>query len=195
MIIDNTLGAVAVRCNSFSDIGRTGIRFQNVANGEIRGNHLSGVTGVHGNAISAYGDNRNLLIADNVVVRSIRPLTLNGSSAPYHDAAAGTPAVTIRNNVLISSRSDGAGLTSYGRSQNVAVEGNFLGGPRFALKLAGNEPGFRASGNRLVGAVTVANRAQIFDAAANHLHEAGGNGAQMMSDMDGARVPAGACGT
>jgi hypothetical protein len=193
LIVDNTLGTVRVRCNGFSDIGRTGIRFQNVVNGEIRGNYLTRVTGVHGNAMSAYGDNRNLLIADNVVVQSIRPLTLNGANQPYHDSMAGPASVTIRNNVLISSRSDGGGITSYGRTQNLTIEDNFLGAPRFALKLAGNETGFRASGNRLVGAVTVANRTAMFDAAANQLHDPEGNGAQMMAEMERSKVLPGAC--
>jgi hypothetical protein len=194
IIVDNTRGGVTVRCNSLADIGRTGIRFNNVANGEIRGNSLTRINGPHGNGISAYNDSRNVLIADNVVTASARPLTVHGASTPFHDEAAGTPAVTVRNNVLISTNAAGGALTSYGRTPNFRVEGNFLAAPRFALKLAGSESGFSATDNRLVGSVSVSNRAPMFDAGANQMHDPEGNGVQLVADMAGARAPAGACG-
>ena len=194
IMVDNSAGPTVVRCNSFSDIGRTGIRFSNVANGQILGNRLTRVYSVHGNAISAYNDSRNVRIAGNVVTASIRPLTLHGigNGSPYF--TEGTPGVTVSDNVLIGTDSVNGALTSYGSTPNLVVTGNFLYSNPNAMKIAGTETGFVATGNQLVGKVVQPKASQLFQPAGNIFHDPEGSGAELVARMIYARPPASYCG-
>lgn len=178
--VGNAPGPVLIQCNKIADIGRTGIRHLNVVGAQVLGNDIRRLNGIHGNGITAYGDVRDVLIAGNVVVDTVRPLTLKGTSTAMF--SHGTPGVTVRNNILISTDSAGAAITSYGLTPNLAVEGNFLSAPRFAMRLNGTETSLSASGNTLVGGVNVANKSQSYNPAANTQHSVEGNGNQLTAD-------------
>ena len=180
IVVDNAPGPVLIQCNKIADIGRTGIRHSNVVGSRILGNDIRGLNGIHGNGITAYNDVRDVLIAGNVVVDTLRPLTVNGSATPRF--THGTPGVRARDNILISTSRDGAAVTSYGRTLGLVVEDNFLSAPRFAIRLNGSETGFDATGNTLVGGVNVADRSSMFDASANTQHAVDGNGAVLTAE-------------
>ena len=192
MKIDSTAGPVMIRCNQMSDVTQTGIRFNNVANGTIRGNSITGILGNHANGISAYNDSRNVVIDHNVVKDAARPFTTHGTTT-LRDVE-GTPSVRVSNNIFISNSSGGAGLTSYGKTPDFVVTGNFLSGPRFAMKLAGTETGFVATGNQLVGGVAITHKGTVAVLPeANQIHSADGNGALLAEQMAKTKVNAAVC--
>lgn len=193
IIVDNSEGPTLVRCNSVSYLGRTGIRFVNVKDGQMLGNHVHHINGVHGNALTAYRDLRNILIAGNVVTDSIRPLTLEGvgNATPYF--TEGTQSVTVTNNVLIGNKSVNGAVTSYNNTPNLTLTGNFLYSDPYAVKITGKEEGFTASGNQLVGGIVQPKDNKIFDTASNIAHDPAGNGAAMVQQMSNARPAAGYC--
>lgn len=191
IVIDNAPGPVLVQCNKIADIGRTGIRLNNAVAARVLGNDIRGLNGIHGNGISAYNDVRDVVIAGNVVVDTLRPLTVHGTTTQKF--SHGTPGVRVSGNVFISTSGDAAAITSYGKTPNFIVERNFLSAPRFAMRLNGSETGFAATGNTLVGGVNVASQAQMFDAAANIQHAVDGNGALLTAARSGATVPVSEC--
>src|SRR5690606_32725839 len=65
--------------NVIRKIGRTGIRLIETENIQITGNHLSDILGVHGNGISVYLKNRNILIADNILENVPFAFTYHGT--------------------------------------------------------------------------------------------------------------------
>lgn len=191
IVLDNAPGPLLVQCNRIASIGRTGIRMNNAVGAQILGNDIRGLNGIHGNGISAYNDLRDIVIAGNVVVDSLRPLTVHGSSTQRF--SHGTPGVRVSNNIFISTSASAAAITSYGKTPNFVVGGNFLSAPRFAMRLNGTETGFSAEGNTLVGGVTVANKAPMFNPASNILHEADGNGALLTSARSNSAVAPAHC--
>src|SRR5690606_25205280 len=68
-----------IRDNVISKIGRTGIRLIETENMQISGNYLSDILGVHGNGISIYLKNSNILIADNVIENVPFAFTYHGT--------------------------------------------------------------------------------------------------------------------
>lgn len=191
IVIDNAPGPVLVQCNKIADIGRTGIRLNNAVAARILGNDIRGLNGIHGNGISAYNDIRDTVIAGNVVVDTLRPLTVHGTTAAKF--SHGTPGLRVSNNILISTSADDAAIISYGKTPNFIVQGNFLSAPRFAMRLNGTETGFAATGNTLVGGVTVASKAPMFDAGANTQHNPDGNGALLTTEQGRAAVAPAEC--
>lgn len=191
MQIDNTVGPVTVKCNKLSNITKTAIRFQNVMNGTMQGNQISGITGIHGNAITTYGDSRNVRILDNVVTASQRPMTASGVSTPYHQS--GTPGIEVARNTMVGIRSDTAAITSYGLTNGLNMQNNLLVAPLYAISLRGNEPNVSASGNRMVGAIQIHSKAPLIDPKANLLFDPAGNGALLAENAAKAVVAPGVC--
>lgn len=191
IVLDKVTGPALVQCNRIADIGRTGVRLNNAVAVQVLGNDIRRLNGVHGNGISAYNDVRDILIAGNVVVETLRPLTVHGTSSPVF--SHGTPGVRVRNNIFVSTSADAAAVTSYGKTPQFELSGNFLSGPRFAMRLNGSEQGFSASGNTLVGGVNVADRTPLFDAGANVSLAVDGNGALLTQEKSTAVVAPAHC--
>lgn len=190
--VHNTPGPVMIRCNRMREVTNTAISFNNVGNGVVRANSIHGIRGNHGNGISAYNDSRDVVIDRNVVMDAARPFTTHGTQTPFH--TSGTPSVHVTNNIFLSTSSGGGGLVSYGSTPDFVVTGNFLSGPRFAVKLAGTEKGFVASGNRLVGGVSISKRGLIdISPETNQLHALDGNGALLVKEMEKATISPEAC--
>jgi hypothetical protein len=171
IVIDNSEGTVSIRCNLMAGVGRTAIRFRNVRGGSIARNRIMDVNSVHGNAISVYGDSREVEVIENEVTDSMRPMTVNvASSGTWHQA--GEPGILVARNRFVGSSTVNGPLTSYDAVPNLRLHDNLFVGPRLSLKLTGRESGFEARGNLLVGTVSIGNRAPILDAAANRLFDA-----------------------
>lgn len=193
MIIDNAEGPVTIRCNSVRQVGRTGISLRNVKDGSVLGNQLTQINGVHGNGMSFYLDNRQILVAGNVVTDSIRPLTVKGkgNGASFH--SDGVESITITDNVLIGNNGVNGAITSYNDTPNLSITNNFLYSNPYALKITGRETGFVATGNQLVGGVVQPKDNKIFDAGSNVSHDAQGNGASLVQQMSRSTPPAQYC--
>lgn len=194
ILIDNSAGPTTIRCNTMSEIGNTAIRVLNVKDSSVLGNQLTKIRSRHGNGITAYLDLRNVRIAGNVVTETIRPLTVEGlfgnKVAYFSD---GTPGVTISDNVLMGGDGINGALTSYGYTPNLVISNNFLYSIPNALKIAGNETGFEASGNQMIGKVLQPKASPLFSPEGNVFHEEGGNGALLIRQMQRSKPPAGYC--
>lgn len=192
MMIDMSEGPIAPECNQISDLGRTAIRFNNVLNGQIRGNRISGVFGIHGNGISLYNDNRAILVEGNIVKEAYRPLTMHGAgSTPYFQS--GDYSVLVRNNVFLGTSDVNGAVATYGNVPNLSLVDNRIASPRYAVKLSGSETGFHASGNQVVGTVAEPKGSTLFNPALNTAHATDGNGALLADRWQQAEAPAGIC--
>ncbi len=110
--------------NVIRNIGRTGIAFFGNASSKLRitDNVITGLFGTHGNGISIYRDNRDVLVANNTVVNSAFPLTFHGAFDPA------TPNnLTITRNLLQSVGDKHYAAVSWGKKLNGLVfNGNIV---------------------------------------------------------------------
>lgn len=190
MIIDYSQGPVQVLCNRLSDLGRTGIRLINVRNGTVSGNYLTRIKGAHSNAITAYHDIRDTVISDNIVVDSVRPLTVKGIATPYF--SAGTPGTLVKNNIFINTDPASPAVTSYGITRNVTLENNFIASPKKAISLLGTDVGMVIRNNEMVGSVVQPKGMSLVDAS-NPAHLPEGNGAALIAARQSASIPSSVC--
>jgi hypothetical protein len=137
---------ILIAGNVFRRIGHTAIGVLGVKGAVIRNNVLTDVRGVHGNAITAYLDNEDVLIEGNCVVSSARPVT-------YHGDGKGTVnRIRILNNILVSSPGGQAAINSWGKQTvDVLIEGNLLAGPRHGLLLTKSDRQVVVRGNDTSG--------------------------------------------
>lgn len=192
--IGNSPGPVDVSCNRISNIGRTGVIFTNVLEGRIRGNYLNGINGIHGNAVSAYLDNRDVEISDNVVVDSLRPLTISGSSGNSFFADPRPAAMTILRNTLVTNDRASSALSSWGGGvANVTIDANLFAGPAIAVRLNGSEVGLSLVNNRLVGTLAFSYGAPQMTQSGNQFYDPLGNGATLLAAAAATQVTAGVC--
>lgn len=121
--------------NQFSRFGRTGLYMGGVRNAEVRGNIISDVVSVHGNGMSFYLRNQNILVENNCIYGSFRPLTFNGAKGEVRNN------LTIRNNIFISTPDARAAISGWGGSADgIMIENNIaLGGDRGVLLHRGDK--------------------------------------------------------
>ena len=132
-----------VEGNVIRKIGRTAITLFSVNNAVIKGNMLFDVKGVHGNGITVYLANKNILVKQNCVVNSSRPMTFHGDRNP--DASND---IRIIENIFISQARGQAAINSWGASTvDVLIEGNILAGPKMGLKLQKSDRNVRVLNN------------------------------------------------
>lgn len=132
-----------VEGNVIRRIGRTALTLFSVEGAEVRGNVVADIRGIHGNGITAYLKNRDLLIEGNCVVMSPRPLTFHGNREP-----GVRNGITIRNNILVSDPDGQGGLLSWGAgTTDVLIEGNVIAGPKLGLLLNQSDRNVRVIGN------------------------------------------------
>lgn len=134
---------VEVKGNVIRKIGATGITMFGVTNGRIIGNILIDIQGIHGNAITAYLGNQNILIEGNCVVRSRRPLTYHGDrKQDMHNN------LVIRRNIFIASPDGQAAINSWGKNiRGVRIEENLAVGPRLGMLINRNDRDVVIRGN------------------------------------------------
>jgi hypothetical protein len=141
---------LTVEGNVIRRIGRTAITLFSAQEAVVRGNIVADIRGIHGNGITAYLSNRDVLIEGNCVVGSSRPMTYHGNRTP--DVRNG---LTIRRNIFVTSPGGQGALLSWGAATNgVLIEGNVLVGPRHGLLMSQSEQDVRVVGNDTSGIVT-----------------------------------------
>lgn len=139
-------GELLVAGNVFRRIGRTAIGLLGVKGAVVRGNVLTDIRGVHGNAITAYLGNEDILVEGNCVVASSRPLTFHG------DDKGTVNRIRIAGNILVSTADGQAAINSWGRqTTDVVIEGNLLAGPRHGLLLNASDRNVVVTGNDTTG--------------------------------------------
>lgn len=132
-----------VEGNVIRRVGRTGITLFSVDRAEVRGNIVADIRGVHGNAITAYLANRDVLIEGNCVVMSSRPLTFHGNREP-----GVRNGITIRRNILVTDPNGQGGLISWGAgTTDVRIEGNVIAGPKMGLRVHESDRRVQVIGN------------------------------------------------
>jgi hypothetical protein len=115
--------------NVLRRIGRSAIGLLGVNRTIIRNNVLTDVRGVHGNGITVYLGNQDILVEGNCIVASNRPMTFHGDNETVNR-------IRILNNIFVTSADGQAPLISWGRqATDVLIEGNLLAGPRHGLLL------------------------------------------------------------
>lgn len=70
---------IVIRKNVIKRIGRTGIRLIETENVEVSGNYLTSIHGGHGNGMSVYLKNKNILVADNIIEDTPSAFTYHGT--------------------------------------------------------------------------------------------------------------------
>jgi hypothetical protein len=139
-------GELLIEGNVFRRIGRTAIGLLGVKGAVVRGNILTDIRGVHGNAITAYLGNEDILIEGNCVVASSRPLTFHG------DGKGTVNRIRIVGNILVSSGTGQAAINSWGRqTTDVEIVGNLLAGPKHGVLLNGSDRAVVVKGNDTSG--------------------------------------------
>lgn len=187
-------GQVEVLCNRISRIGQTGIMAAAVREARISGNHISGVNGIHGNAISVYMGSRVVEISDNVVVNSARPLTLSGEGASDPFTGDLPTRMLITRNTFVSADRASAGLISWGNGlRNVTVTGNWLGGPAQAVRLSSSDTGVAVTDNQIVGQLLATSAATQYANSGNQFFDPAGNGAALLTRWSQATIPPSVC--
>ncbi len=136
--------------NVIRRLGRTGIALLGVHGAQVKGNIVADIRGVHGNALTAYLGNRDILFEGNCVVNSSRPLTYHGDkNAPEPNR------LVIRHNILVSTPDGQAAINSWGsNTQDVRIEGNLLIGPKMGLLMNQSDRDVVVRGNDTSGIST-----------------------------------------
>ncbi len=78
-VVAHTGTRVAFRGNRVDRVGRSPLVFFFVDPGQIVGNTVTNCTGMHSNAITVYESSKNILVANNRVRDSLRPMTVQSS--------------------------------------------------------------------------------------------------------------------
>lgn len=141
---------VRVRRNLFDHIGRTGIAVFGADRVWIDHNRLTGLSAHHGNGISIYLDNHDVLVSNNLVQEATRALT-------FHGKTTGGNNLVFRRNLMRAISEDGVALQSWSQKDSVAsgvrIEGNVLivNDSKFALRLSAADEGVVVRGNLIDG--------------------------------------------
>ena len=139
-----------VEGNVIRRVGRTALTLFSVDGAQVRGNVVADVRGVHGNGITAYLKNRDLVIEGNCVVMSSRPLTFHGNREP-----GVRNGLTIRGNNFVTDPGGQGGVLSWGAgTTDVLIEGNVIAGPKLGLLLNQSDRNVRVIGNDTTGIST-----------------------------------------
>lgn len=124
--------------NTFDKIGRTGIMVMNSHLVSVDHNSLRRLYGSHGNGISIYLDNRDVVVSNNLVSDSTRAVTFHGANrldVPPNN-------IVFRANLFKGNNSGGVALQSWGGNTNgVIIEKNVLlvDNSVHALRLSGRD--------------------------------------------------------
>lgn len=147
---------VTIENNHIERIGRTGIALLGVDNATIRGNTIAHITGVHGNGITLYLDNRKVLVEANTVTQSTRPMTFHGDKSAQR---AGDHDFIITHNVFIADSDGAAAVTSWGsNTRGVTISGNILYGPKAGVRLTPTDTGITITDNISSGLIVTGPR-------------------------------------
>ena len=156
MIIGGASKDITVRGNTFDHVGRTGIAIFGADRVLIDRNRLIGLLAHHGNGISIYLGNHDVLISNNLVKDTTRALTFHGLDTGPDPTPNN---LVIQNNVLWAKSEDGSAVQTWGGGgafvRDVVIEGNVIvvEEGRFALRLHGNDQNLVIQDNLVSGMV------------------------------------------
>jgi hypothetical protein len=121
--------------NVIRRVGRSGIYLLGVKGATVRGNILHDIRGIHGNGISTYLDNLDVVVERNCVFNALRPVTFHGDKDPSVPNR-----ITYRNNILVGRWDGQAGINAWGASaRQVVLMRNVAAGPRTGILLNGGD--------------------------------------------------------
>ena len=143
---------VEIAGNTISRIGRTGIMLINSERVIVARNTITHARGIHGNALTAYQDNRNVRFVDNFIAEALRPVTIGHASAGLDNA------LTFERNVIVGTFDSLGAITSWGNARGVTITDNLLLGGKAGLDLAASDTGIAAFGNVVSGPTLVKHR-------------------------------------
>jgi hypothetical protein len=124
---------IQIRGNSFDHIGRTGMLVIGARRVWIDRNRLTGLLAHHGNGLSIYLGNQDVLISNNQIGEATRAITFQGGGA-----SAEPNRIVIRRNLIQAVGDEASAVQSWGGpTLGVTIEGNVLLAPAggFALRL------------------------------------------------------------
>lgn len=124
--------------NKFDKIGRTGVMIMNSQRVLVDHNSLRHLYGSHGNGMSIYLDNRDVIVSNNLVSNSTRAVTFHGANRP----TSAPNNIVFRANLLKGNNSGGVALQSWGgNTTGVTIERNILlvDNSVHALRLSGRD--------------------------------------------------------
>ncbi len=156
MIIGGASKDISIRGNTFDHVGRTGIAIFGADRVLIDKNRLIGLLAHHGNGISIYLGNHDVLISNNLVKDTTRALTFHGLDTGPDPTPNN---LVIQNNVLWAKSEDGSAVQTWGGGgafvRDVVIEGNVIvvEDGRFALRLHGNDQNLVIQDNLVSGMV------------------------------------------
>jgi parallel beta-helix repeat protein len=112
---------VNVLNNTVDEIALAGIWILNDSDVVVRGNKINHIMTVHGNGISVYLTNKNISIENNLITKSLRPITFHGDDT-------GEPMnLTISRNLIYAQGEGSVPVASFGRlASDVTIEHNIL---------------------------------------------------------------------
>jgi hypothetical protein len=138
--------------NRIARVGRTGLYLSDVQTAHVKGNIIRDIKGVHGNAMSFYLGNNNVVAEYNCVYDSIRPITFEGNNR----STGADNNLTFRYNILVGSSEAEYGITSWGAyTRKVTITGNVAMSPRWGLRLHQSDVGVIATRNVIKGIIFV----------------------------------------
>jgi hypothetical protein len=140
---------IQVADNRMFRLGRTGVMLIDQSGGTVSGNYISNATGIHGNGLSAYINNKDLVIRGNVIVGAVRPVTLGEAKGDFVNN------LVFQGNLLLGTPDSDGGLTSWGDAHGLKLEGNVVNGGAAAIILSASDQNVVLSGNRLGAAIRV----------------------------------------
>lgn len=132
--------------NNIQRFGRTGIYFGGVLNGIVRGNIVHDARSVHGNGMSFYLANRNILVQENCVFNATRPITFHGNKKGKREAVVNN--LIFRENILVTTPGAQAALSSWGaRTDGVIIYNNILLAGKRGIMLQTDDKNVQVVGN------------------------------------------------
>jgi hypothetical protein len=141
---------ISARGNEISRVGRTGIMFLDVNQGDISNNSIRDIRGVHGNGISVYLDSRDIRVAENTVIDAKQPVTFRGAG----DKSTANNSITFENNLFVATPDALGALISWGGGmRKVTIRNNLLLGGRTGLRLNGLDTGVSITDNVVSGLI------------------------------------------
>lgn len=116
----------------------------------ISNNIIRNLYGIHGNGISIYLDNANVIVSRNNIFQTTRPLTFHGDKQDPNSENM----LKIDGNIFSAeSPSASAALTSFGNTHGVAITNNVLIGPKAGALLSSSDTDLTMTDNYLSGVI------------------------------------------
>ena len=143
----SSVSNLTVENNAMTKLGRTGIYLGGVTGGRVNGNILSAMSGVHGNGMSYYGENKDITISGNCVFDTIRPLTFYGGGS-----GGGVNNLSFTGNIFVTSANGTSAVYSWGSyTRRVALDNNVALGTKAGFILHSTDIDVSATRNRTSG--------------------------------------------